>query len=141
MRSAHRQSWSDARERGSATIWVLALATVLATVGAAVVLVGAAVVARHRATAAADLAALAGAGRAVLGDPDACAAAARVAQANGARLKTCSVGAGAAVQVHVSLAVRLGPLGLTEAPARARAGPVMVGDDTAATPRRPRLAG
>ena len=48
-------------ERGSATVWVLALAAVLATVGAAVVLVGAAVVARHRATTAADLAALAAA--------------------------------------------------------------------------------
>ena len=48
---------------------------VLAVVGAAAVLVGAAVVARHRATAAADLAALAGAVRAVQGD-DACGTAA-----------------------------------------------------------------
>ena len=84
-------------ERGSATVWVLALAGVLAVVGMAVVLVGAAVVARHRAGAAADLAALAGAGRAVLGDPDACAVAADVAAANAAELTGCTVRADAVV--------------------------------------------
>src|SRR4051794_35931994 len=52
-------------ERGSATVWVLAFSTVLALAGAAGVLVGSAVVTRHRAAAAADLAALAAAGRAV----------------------------------------------------------------------------
>ena len=55
-------------ERGSATVWVLALAGVLALVGLAGVLVGAAAVARHRAGSAADLVALAAAGRAVLAD-------------------------------------------------------------------------
>ena len=58
-------------ERGSATVWVLALAGVLALVGLAGVLVGAAAVARHRAGSAADLTALAAAGRAVLADPHA----------------------------------------------------------------------
>jgi hypothetical protein len=70
---------------------------VLALVGVAAVLVGAAVVARHRATSAADLAALAGAVRAVQG-ADACGAPAR-----------------------------LGRLGVLSATARARAGPVPPG--------------
>jgi secretion/DNA translocation related TadE-like protein len=112
------------RERGSATVWVLALAGVLAVVGAAAVLVAAAVTARHRAGGAADLAALAAAGRAVTGDPDACAAAAEVAHRNGARLATCTVEDGAVAAVTVTVPVRLGPLGLFEATGRARAGPV-----------------
>ena len=62
-----------AGDRGSATVWTVALSGVLATLGMAAVLGGAAVVARHRATAAADLAALAAAGRAVTGSTDACA--------------------------------------------------------------------
>ena len=112
------------RERGSATVWVLALAGVLAVVGAAAVLVAAAVTARHRAGSAADLAALAAAGRAVIGDPDACAAAADVARGNGARLDTCTVEEGAVVAVTVAVPVRLGPLGRYDATGRARAGPV-----------------
>jgi secretion/DNA translocation related TadE-like protein len=112
------------KERGSATVWVLALAGVLAVVGAAAVLVAAAVTARHRAGSAADLAALAAAGRAVIGDPDACAVAAQVARGNGARLATCTVGQGAVVAVTVSVPVRLGPLGRYDATGRARAGPV-----------------
>jgi secretion/DNA translocation related TadE-like protein len=111
------------RERGSATVWVLALAGVLAVVGAAAVFLAAAVTARHRAGSAADLAALAAAGRAVLGDPDVCAAAGEVARGNGARLGTCTLGADAVVTVTVAVPVRLGPLGLYEATGRARAGP------------------
>jgi secretion/DNA translocation related TadE-like protein len=102
---------------------MVALAGMLAAVGMAAVLVGAAVVGRHRAGAAADLAALAGAGRAVLGDPQACAVAAGVAAANGAAVDSCSVGAGAVVEVRVRVPVRLGPLGVLDAPGRARAGP------------------
>ncbi|MGR6967291.1 Rv3654c family TadE-like protein [Geodermatophilus sp. URMC 61] len=111
-------------ERGSATVWVAALAGVLAAIGVAAVLVGAAVVARHRATTAADLAALAGAEHAVRGEPGACAAAGEVAGANGARLTACTVGDGAVVEVGVAVPVRLGPLGVSRAGARARAGPV-----------------
>ena len=113
------------RERGSATVWVLALAAVLGLVATAAVLVGVAVVARHRAASAADLAALAAAGRAVSGDPSACAAAAEVARANAAELTGCSVGPGAIVEVEVSIAVRLGRLGVHTAVGRARAGPVV----------------
>ncbi|MCW2637141.1 MAG: Helicase/secretion neighborhood TadE-like protein, partial [Blastococcus sp.] len=46
-------------DRGSATVWVLALSAVLAVLGVAIALVAAAAVARHRAGTAADLAALA----------------------------------------------------------------------------------
>ena len=115
-------STRQSSERGSATVWVLALSGLLAFLGAAVVLAGAAAVARHRATAAADLAALSGAGHAVLGEPDACAAAAEVATANGAVLTGCSVAAGAVVEVRVRVAVRVGPIS-GAAVERARAGP------------------
>jgi secretion/DNA translocation related TadE-like protein len=119
-------------ERGSATVWVLALAGLLAVLGAAVVLVGAAVVARHRATAAADLAALAGAGRAVMGEPDACATARGIAEANGGVVDGCAVRPGAVVEVHVHVPVRLGSLGAFTAAAHARAGPALPGDDSMA---------
>lgn len=114
-----------AGERGSATVWVVALSGVLAAIGVTVVLVGAAVVGRHRATTAADLAALAAAEHAVRGDPGACAAAEAVARANGARLTGCSVDGAAVVEVAVEVTVRLGPVGHHPAPARARAGPVL----------------
>ena len=116
------------RERGSATVWVLVLCGVLATVGMAVVLTGAAVVARHRAGTAADLAALAGATRAVQG-ADACAEAARLAAANAAELTGCEVEPGSRVRVTVSVPVVLGRLGVFSATGRARAGPVPAGPD------------
>jgi secretion/DNA translocation related TadE-like protein len=112
------------RERGSATVWVLAFSAVLATIGLAVVLVGAAAVARHRATAAADLAALAAAGQAVLGRPGACAVAAEIAEANLAELTACTVDEESVVEVRVRVPVHLGRLGNHSATGRARAGPV-----------------
>jgi secretion/DNA translocation related TadE-like protein len=114
-------------DHGSATVWVIALSTVLAVVGAAVVLVGAATVARHRAEAAADLAALAAAGRAAAGEPGACGLAAEVARADAATLISCSVGGDAVVELRVSSPVHLGRLGSWAASARARAGPVPAG--------------
>ncbi|WP_336030203.1 Rv3654c family TadE-like protein [Geodermatophilus sp. FMUSA9-8] len=110
-------------ERGSATVWTIGLAAVLALVGLAAVLLGAAAVARHRAGAAADLAALAGAAAAVSGDPAACDVAARVARDNGAVLTACAVGGGAVVEVTATVAVDLGPLGARQAEGTARAGP------------------
>jgi secretion/DNA translocation related TadE-like protein len=112
------------RERGSATVWVMALSGVLAAVSLAVVLVGSAVVARHRASTAADLAALAAAGSAVAGRPDACAVAGRVAAANSAVLASCVAEGAGVVRIRVNVAVRLGPLGVHSATGRARAGPV-----------------
>ncbi len=105
-------------------MWTVALSGVLALIGTATVLVGAAVVARHRADAAADLTALAVAGRAVLGDPEACATGSSVARANRAELVRCTVGPDAVVAVEVAVPVRLGPVGVTRAVGHARAGPV-----------------
>lgn len=112
-------------ERGSATVWVLALSGLLAVLGATVVLVGAAVVARHRATAAADLAALAGAGRAAMGAPDACDVARRIAVANDGVLDDCSARTGAVVEVRLHVTVELGSVGEVAARGRARAGPAL----------------
>ena len=114
-------------ERGSATVWVIALSAVLAVVGTAVVLVGVATVARHRAGAAADLAALAAAGRAARGEPGPCGLAADVAKANAATLVSCTVDVDAVVDLRVSVPLRLGRLGSWTANARARAGPVPAG--------------
>jgi secretion/DNA translocation related TadE-like protein len=108
-------------EAGIATIWGLAIMGILlmlAAVSAGVVsLVGA----RHRAEAAADLAALAGA-EAVLDGRDACAAADRIASANAGELVRCTVN-GEIVEVRVEVkAPRL--LGTVWTLAgRARAGP------------------
>jgi secretion/DNA translocation related TadE-like protein len=135
----NRRRRRPAGERGSATVWVVALAGVLAAVGAATVLVGAAVVARHRAATAADLAALAAAGRAVVADADPCASAARVAGENGAVLRGCSVDDRAVAEVVVAIEVDLGPLGRRAAIGRARAGPVPpdVAADRGADPGEP----
>ncbi len=111
-------------ERGSGSVWVVVLAGVLAVVGVAAVLVVSATVARHRAGAAADLAALAAAGAAVDGSAEPCTAAASVADANRARLRSCAVDPAAVADVVAVVPVDLGPLGVREATARARAGPV-----------------
>lgn len=75
-------------ERGAASLLVVALAGVLLLVGAALGVVAALVTAHREAQAAADLAALAGAGSLQHGQ-DACTRAAEVASANGARLVSC----------------------------------------------------
>lgn len=108
--------------RGSATIWVLAMATALWTVAVGAMLVGQARAARHRAGAVADLAALAGASRTRAGTP--CKPAAAVARVNGGGLVTCVV-RGEIVDVVVEMPLgRLGSLtGERTVRARARAGP------------------
>lgn len=94
----------------------------LLVVSLAVAQVGAAVVARHRAQAAADLAALAAAGRLVDGRQAACAVAEAVAAAMRAGSAGCSV-QGLDVTVRVTVPVRLGRWGTGHAHAGARAGP------------------
>ncbi|OEJ32586.1 Rv3654c family TadE-like protein [Streptomyces subrutilus] len=79
------------RDRGSATVWAVLAATVLGAVFGGVLLLGQAVVARHRAAAAADLAALAAAATWAHGPETACGAALRVARAQGAALAACSL--------------------------------------------------
>ncbi|MEU4268152.1 Rv3654c family TadE-like protein [Streptomyces sp. NPDC026092] len=100
-----------------ATVWTAFAACVLCVVFGAVLALGQAVAARHRAGGAADLAALAAADRALWGEETACAAADRVAAAQGAAVVRCSVRGDLA---DVTATVRLGPY----APeVRARAGP------------------
>ncbi|PJN03898.1 helicase [Streptomyces sp. CB01201] len=78
-------------DRGSATVWVALTAATMCAVFAAVLCLGQAIAARHRAGGAADLAALAAADRALWGAPDACAKALEVARAQGAELVRCTV--------------------------------------------------
>ncbi|MDQ1105551.1 secretion/DNA translocation related TadE-like protein [Nocardioides zeae] len=117
-------------QRGAATVTALAMVAVLGAV-AVVLAVGAGLFVEHRrAQAAADLAALAGAGAVAEGDP--CAAAAATAGRNGAELTSCEV---LDRDVRVVVAVRRDYPGGWEAVVEgvARAGP--------AGPARPPGAG
>ncbi|HEX5086346.1 MAG TPA: Rv3654c family TadE-like protein [Nocardioides sp.] len=108
-------------ERASATLFAVAVVGVLVLVGAALGVVGAMVHAHRVAQSAADLAALAGAQSRARG-ADACAAAATVAEANGASVDRCTV-EGFDVVLQVTVA---GPHWLGQhhdLSAQARAGP------------------
>ncbi len=113
--SARHEPRSD---RGAATVLGIALAGLLLLVGVALAELTAVVAGHRRAQAAADLAALAGA----TSRAGPCEAAGTVAQANGARLTSCSEQADA-----VLVAVRVdAPPGLDRVlviEAQARAGP------------------
>jgi secretion/DNA translocation related TadE-like protein len=87
--------------------------------GLAGALGGAAASARHRAQAAADLGALAGARYAVDGSSVACARAAGIVEANGARLVGCRLEG-----VDLVVVAELPVVGLGTARGTARAGPV-----------------
>ena len=110
-----------ARERGAATLVVVAAGGLLLFVGLALLGVAAIVLTQRTAQAAADLAALAGASSAAAG-ADACAAAGRIADANGAVLAHCEVAA-----MIVTIAVRVDGPRLVgrryDVTAQARAGP------------------
>ena len=108
-------------ERGSATLFAVAMIGVLVLIGAALGVVGAMVHAHRQAQSAADLAALAGA-QAHNRGADPCGTAADIAAANGATLDICAIeGRDVRLQVTVD-----GPkwLGQThDLSAQARAGP------------------
>lgn len=108
-----RRLMKGAGDRGSATIWSLGSMGVLLAVFAAALFMSQAVVARHRAGGAADLAALAAADHALDGPRTACRLAAEVAEAQGGRLRGCQV-AGEVVEVVVQVG---------DARVRSRAGP------------------
>ncbi len=82
-------STGPARDQGSATVWGLVVIAVLCLVFGVVLALGQAVVARHRAAAGADLAALAAADHWARGDAAACERADRIARAQGTRLVRC----------------------------------------------------
>lgn len=112
------------RDRGSGTVLVLALCALLVSGALAVGLLSAALTARHRASVAADLAALAAAdalsGRQA-GDP--CELAERVAHRNGGTLTQCVSDQDGSVVVEVLVRPRQGEEVLGPARVRARAGP------------------
>jgi len=109
---------------------VLACSALVLLLGVVVSLRAGAVLARHRAESAADLAALAAAGRIGLAD-DVCAPAGPIARANGGLLIRCrptlaADGRSGSVDVEVTVAVRLPGVGEQQAIASARAGRLAV---------------
>jgi secretion/DNA translocation related TadE-like protein len=112
-----------ARDRGAATILVLAFGLFLTMAGVAAAGVGAARVGRHAARTAADLGALAGAARAIYGPEVACGWAERFVVANDGRMTSCVV-EGMEIVVRAEVVVRGVPRLDRRAVATARAGPV-----------------
>lgn len=111
-----------AGERGAATVLGAFLAAVLLTVTVALTAVASAVVARHRAQAGADLAALAAALMLPEGSAPACGQAATVLRSMRIPLADCAV-EGLDVIITATVPVRLGRWQLGTARAGARAGP------------------
>ncbi|MDQ8706700.1 pilus assembly protein TadG-related protein [Streptomyces sp. LHD-70] len=145
VRADGRSAWADRRtrgspwsgpggERGSATVWAVMVAAALCAVFGGVLLLTQAVLARHRAGGAADLAALAAADRALRGRQEACAGAERVAAEQGAEVVRCTVRGEIA---DVTVRARAGSF---RAQLRARAGPPgagLSGAGPSADPGRP----
>ncbi|MGW2403378.1 Rv3654c family TadE-like protein [Streptomyces sp. NPDC001739] len=119
-----RKRWGD---DGSATVCTVFAAAALCAVFLALMGLGQAVTARHRAGGAADLAALAAADRAVQGPTAACTAAGRVAAAQHTRLVRCAVSGPVA-----DVSVEAGSEPFTTQ-SRARAGPAAQGASPART--------
>ncbi|MFN8101514.1 MAG: Rv3654c family TadE-like protein [Mycobacterium sp.] len=111
-----------AGERGAATVLGAFLAALLLTVTIALAAVASAVVARHRAQAGADLAALAAALLLPAGPAPACERAATVLHSMRIQLADCAVER-VDVVVTATVPVRLGRWELGTARAAARAGP------------------
>lgn len=110
-------------DRGAASVWTVAAIAVVMTVATFVVWFGVATSTRHRATAAADLAALAAATAAVRGERQACDKARWVATNMAVELRSCRLsGWDALVEVTARPSGVLAGFGSAEA--RARAGPV-----------------
>jgi secretion/DNA translocation related TadE-like protein len=108
---------------GSVTLVAVAVMAGLIAMTVACVYLGAAVIARHRGQAAADLAALAAAGHLTEGADAACAHAVALAKAMDTAVADCSV-IGLDVIVAVDVPVTLGRLGAGVARTVAKAGPV-----------------
>lgn len=109
-------------ERGVATVFGAWVIVGLVSLVVAVVFVGSAVVARHRAQSVADLAALAAAQRAMLALDDPCGAARTIAATSSVAVARCDTN-GEDVVVVATSQVDLGPFGVRTARAVARAGP------------------
>ncbi|MBA8931289.1 secretion/DNA translocation related TadE-like protein [Kutzneria viridogrisea] len=126
MRSAGAAT-SGHRDEGGATVLAAVIATALVLSTVLGLHLGAAVLTRHRATAAADLGALAAAAQAVAGTDSACRRAEWVADRYGVRLTACRLrGWEAAVEVTAQPPGWLAATGT--ASAHARAGPAEVSE-------------
>ena len=122
VRSVSGPPRSRAPDDGAGTVLALGVVAVLGALVLACAALGSAVVARHRANAAADLAALAAADRTLGRIPGApCPAAAAVAAADGAAVSSCTVAPDGSVTVAVSVGLPspLDRLGVARAQARA----------------------
>jgi secretion/DNA translocation related TadE-like protein len=118
-------------DRGSATIWVIAFATLISLMALVGVARTSAVLARHRLERAADLSALAAANQIGRG-ADPCAAARRISIVNDARLQRCETrldasGRSGTVIVVLTRSVVLPAVGHRVVTARARAGRLSAG--------------
>jgi secretion/DNA translocation related TadE-like protein len=113
---------AEDRDAGVATVFVAVCVVVLVLVTGIAGELGTVLLSRHRAEAAADLAALAAASVALGGKDRSCAAAADLAGANGGELVSCDQDS-LTIRVQVRVRVRAGPL-VGTAIGRARAGPV-----------------
>ena len=122
---SQRRRWlpPNPAERGSASLVAVAVMAVLLAFTVGGVHLGSAVIARHRAQAAADLASLAAAARLAQGVDAACTQAAVVALAMRTAVAHCAV-EDLDVVVTVDAAVTLGRFGVGPARAAARAGPI-----------------
>ncbi|NJP91028.1 flp pilus-assembly TadE/G-like family protein [Nonomuraea sp. FMUSA5-5] len=110
------------KDRGSATLWGVALMSLLMATATAFATVGSVRVARHRVNSAADLGALAAAKLALIDPEGACDRASELAAANGVRLADCQITDDVA-DVWTELAVSLPLLGTRTVQGRSRAGP------------------
>ncbi|WP_308201483.1 Rv3654c family TadE-like protein [Sphaerisporangium perillae] len=110
------------RERGAGTVWVVAVMALIWFMAVALLLMGTARIARHRAEAAADLSALAGATQALAAPETACRRARDLAAANHASMTRCVVREGV-VDVRVKVRLVLPWLGERSTFADSRAGP------------------
>jgi secretion/DNA translocation related TadE-like protein len=111
-------------DEGSATVLAAAAVGVLVLLLGLGLQLGAAVLARHRAEAAADLAALAAARELVMGLDVACARGGEIAAAQGARMVSCTA-SGWSVTFVVVVSCRCVPSVSSDAVGRARAGPAV----------------
>nr|WP_063059266.1 Rv3654c family TadE-like protein [Nocardia sienata] len=112
-----------AGEEGSATVTACLALAGLIVVTVLVVQFGGVVVARHRAQAAADLAALAAAGELWNGAEAGCAAAQALGRRMAAHVARCEIDGWEAV-ISIEETIPLGPFGTRSIRAVARAGPV-----------------
>ncbi|MEV6389531.1 Rv3654c family TadE-like protein [Nocardia xishanensis] len=131
--AASRSTWPGSKgsdrsrkergERGGATVFACVALTGLIAAALMIGQVGMVVVARHRAQAAADLAALAAAGALEGGAEAGCKAGEEVARRMGSRIKECRI-EGWHATVAVARNIPMGLFGVRMVHAVARAGPV-----------------